>query len=167
MTPTWTGSSWDYSVAYPTFIAYAADSGSQYRVVVASSASNLSSPSCSFSANATVTLTVDPCDFLLNVDILSLRGKNQNDKAVLYWTTSKEQENVRYEIQKSQDASRFITIGEVQGFADPNAELNNYTFTDPELLDNTLSWYRVKAVKTQSNTYKFSKVIQLIGNKAG
>ena len=167
MAPTWSGSSWEYSVDYPTFIAYAADSGSQYRVVVASTVGNLSSPSCSFSADATVTLTVDPCDFLLDVDILSLRGKSINDKAVLYWTTSKEEENVRYEIQKSKDASRFVTIGEVQGFRDPNAQINNYSFTDPEALDNNLSWYRIKAVKTQSNTHKYSKVIQLIADKAG
>jgi hypothetical protein len=55
----------------------------------------------------------------------------------------------------------------VQGYKNPNAELNNYTFTDPESLDNTLSWYRIKAVKTQSNEFKYSKVIQLIGDKAG
>ena len=167
ISPSWSGSSWDYSVAYPTFIAYGADSGSQYRVQIASTTSNLSNSSCRFSGGATIALTVDPCDFLLDLEILSLKGRNENNQGILYWTTSKEEEYVRYEIQKSKDASRFITIGEVQGFKDPNAELNNYTFIDPELLDNTLSWYRIKAVKTQSDKYKYSKVIQLIGNNAG
>src|SRR6185295_17580408 len=74
ITPTWSGSAWEYNVSYPTFIAYAADSGSQYRVVIASTVSNLSASSCSFSGGAKVTLTVDPCDFLLNVGILSFKG---------------------------------------------------------------------------------------------
>jgi hypothetical protein len=34
-------------------------------------------------------------------------------------------------------------------------------------LDNTLSWYRIKAIKTQDNKFKYSKVVQLIGDKAG
>ena len=38
---------------------------------------------------------------------------------------------------------------------------------DPEFLDNTISWYRIKAIKTQDNKFKYSKVIQLIGDKAG
>ena len=164
--PTWNGTEYEYTVDYPPFIAYYADSGSMYRVAVATSAANLAG-SCRFNENAEITLNVDPCGFLLDVDILSLKGRNQNDKAVLYWTTSKEMENVKYEIQKSKDASRFVTIGEVQGFRDPNASLNNYTFIDPEPLNNSRSWYRIKAVKTQNNSHKYSKVIQLIGEKAG
>jgi hypothetical protein len=167
MSPTWNGSAWAYDVTYPPFVAYAADSGSQYRVVVASTISNLSNSNCSFSTGSTITLTVDPCDALLDVDILSFKGKNENSQGVLYLTTSKESEPVKYEIQKSKDASRFISIGEIRGFRDPAAELNNYTYTDPELLDNTLSWYRIKAINTQNNKYKYSKVIQLIGDKAG
>ena len=167
VTPTWNGSAWAYSVSYPTFIAYAADSGSQYRVVIASTPSNLTNSSCSFSGGATVTLTVDPCDFLLDVGIMSFKGRNENNQGVLYWTTSKEEEPVKYEIQKSKDASSFVTIGEITGYKDPSAETNRYTYVDPELLDNTLSWYRIKEIKTQSNKSKYSKVVQLIGDKAG
>jgi hypothetical protein len=167
MTPIWNGSAWAYNVTYPTFIAYASDSGSQYRVVAASTPSNLTNSSCSFTNGAKITLTVDPCGALLDLDILSFRGKNENNKGVLYWTTSKEEEPVNYEIQKSKDGSRFTSIGETLGFKDPAAQTNNYTFTDPDLLDNTLSWFRIKEVKTQSNKSKYSKVIQLIGDKAG
>jgi hypothetical protein len=167
VTPTWDGSNWTYNVSVPTFVAYAADSGSQYRVVIGSTSSNLSSPSCSFSGGAKVTLTVDPCDFLLNVGILSFKGRNENNKGVLYWTTSKETEPVKYEIQKSKDGSSFINIGEITGYKDPSAETNRYTYVDPELLDNTLSLYRIKEIKTQSNKFRYSKVVQLIGDKAG
>ena len=167
LTPTWNGSAWAYSVSYPTFIAYGADSGSKYRVLIASTASNLSASSCSFSGGATVTLDVNPCDFILNVGILSFKGRNENNQGVLYWTTSKEEEPVKYEIQKSKGGSSFVTIGEITGYKDPSAETNRYTYTDPELLDNTLSWYRIKEIKTQSNKSKYSKVIQLIGDKAG
>ncbi|HEX6170010.1 MAG TPA: hypothetical protein VFZ33_09965 [Chitinophagaceae bacterium] len=166
-TPTWNGSSWEYAVSYPPFVAYAADSGSLYRAVIASSPTNLSNSSCRFSAGATIELNVDPCNFLLDLEFLSFKGRNENNQGVLYWTTSKEDEPVKYEVQKSKDGSRFVSIGEIQGFKDPAAELNNYSYTDPELLDNTLSWYRIKTIHTQSNKYKYSKVIQLIGDKAG
>lgn len=167
LSPTFSGGSWNYSVAYPTFIAYGADSGSMYRVQVASTSANLSNSSCRFSGGATIALTVDPCGELLDLDILSFKGRNENNKGVLYWTASKEEEPIKYEIQKSKDGSRFVSIGEVEGFRDPAAEENNYNYTDPESLDNTLSWYRIKAVKTQTDKYKYSKVIQLIGDKAG
>jgi hypothetical protein len=167
ITPTWNGSAWAYNVSYPTFVALPEDSGSKYRVLIASTASNLTSPSCSFSGGATVTLNVNPCDFLLNVGILSFKGRNENNQGVLYWTTSKEQEPVKYEIQKSKDGSRFVKIGEITGYKDPSAETNHYTYVDPELLDNTLSWYRIKAINTQDNKFRYSKVVQLIGDKAG
>jgi hypothetical protein len=167
VTPTYTGSAWTYAVTYPTFVAYASDSGSQYRVVVATTPSNLSSSSCSFSAGNRITLTVDPCDQILGLDILSFRGRNENNYGILQWTVSKEEEPLKYEIQKSKDGSTFETIGTIAGFKNPAAELNSYVFTDPEHLDNTLSWYRIKAIKTQSNKVKYSKVIQLIGNDAG
>lgn len=167
MSPVWNGSAWAYSVTYPTFVAYKADSGRQFRVTVATTLDNIGSTSCRYTDGATITLTVDGCDFLLGVDVLNFRGRNENNRGVLYWSTSKEDEPVKYEIQKSKDGSSFVTIGEVQGYKNPNADLNNYTFTDPESLDNTLSWYRIKVVKTQTNEHKYSKVVQLIGDKAG
>jgi trimeric autotransporter adhesin len=166
-TPTFSGGSWNYSVAYPTFIAYGADSGSMYRVMAASTVGNLSNSSCRFSGGATIALQVDPCNFILDLDILSFKGKNDNSIASLYWTTSKEDGPIRYEVQKSKEGGRFVTIGEVTGFNNPSSETNHYTFNDPEALDNTISWYRIKAIKTQDNKYKYSKVIQLIGDRAG
>ena len=96
-----------------------------------------------------------------------LLGRNENNQGVLYWTTSKEEELVKYEIQKSKGAGSFITIGEITGYKDPSAETNRYTYIDPEFLDNTLSWYRIKAINTQDNKFRYSKVVQLIGDKAG
>ncbi len=165
--PGWNGSAWEYSVSYPTFLAYAADSGKQFRVTVATTLDNIGSSTCRYTDGATITLTVDGCGTLLDVDFLSFKGKNENNTATLYFTTSKEQEPVKYEIQKSKDASSFVTIGEIAGYKDPSAETNRYTYVDPELLDNTLSWYRIKAIKTQDNKFKYSRVVQLIGDKAG
>ena len=104
---------------------------------------------------------------MLDVGILAFKGKNENNTATLYLTTSREEEPVTYEIQKSKDGSRFVAIGEITGFKNPSAETNYYSYVDPESLDNTLSWYRIKAIKTQDNKFKYSKVIQLIGDKAG
>ena len=164
--PTWNGSEWEYSVDYPPFVAYAADSGSIYRVAVATTSANLSSSSCRFSENANITLTVDPCDIVLGTEYFNFRGRSENNNAILYWTTGRETEPVEYEIQKSLNGSQFKTIGEVTGFQNPSSENNNYSFTDPEAL-NGLTWYRIKIIKTQQNKYKYSKVIQLINSDAG
>jgi len=54
------------------------------------------------------------------------------------------------------------------GFKNPALETNHYTFNDPEALDNNnITWYRIKAIKSQDNKPKYSKVVQLIGDKAG
>lgn len=39
--PTWNGSNWEYFTAYPSFVATMADSGTKFRVVVASTAANI------------------------------------------------------------------------------------------------------------------------------
>ena len=164
--PAWNGTEWKYTVDYPSFIAYSSDSGSMYRVEVATTPGNLSSSTCRFSQNGEITLNVNSCRDLLSNDELSLRGRNENNNASLYWTTSKETETVKYEIQKSKDGSIFKTIGEVNGFKDPVAEKNNYTFVDPEPLDD-LTWYRIKRVKPLVNKSKYSKIVSLIGDHAG
>jgi hypothetical protein len=75
VTPTWNGTEYEYTAVFPPFIAYYSDSGSMYRVVVATSASNLASPTCNFNESAEITLNVDPCGDLLKNDILSFRGR--------------------------------------------------------------------------------------------
>jgi hypothetical protein len=167
VTPTWNGTEYEYTAVFPPFIAYYSDSGSMYRVVVATSASNLASPTCNFNESAEITLNVDPCGDLLKNDILSFRGRNENNQAILYWNTSKETTPVTYEIQRSKDGSYFEKIGELEGFKHPDAENNSYRFADPEFLDNTISYYRIKAINTQDNKFKYTKVVQLIGDKAG
>ncbi|MEJ7914258.1 MAG: hypothetical protein WKF70_13945 [Chitinophagaceae bacterium] len=47
--PTWNGSEWVYSIGYPPFVAAMADSGTKFKVVVATTAPNLSNSSCAFS----------------------------------------------------------------------------------------------------------------------
>ena len=165
-TPTWNGSSWIYSISYPTFVAYKSDSGRQFRAVIASTPTNLSNSSCRFSGGATITLTVDSCNSLLGVNMLSLKGRNENNFANLFWTTGKESDIIKYEIQRSKNGSYFETIGEVQGNNNPSLESNDYSFVDPNRI-NGLTWYRIKQINTVQNKYQYSKVIQLIDNSAG
>jgi hypothetical protein len=98
--------------------------------------------------------------------MLSLKGRNENNIAVLTLTTTKEEEPVTYQIQKSKDGSHFETIDEIVGFKNPSLENNYYTYADPDEL-NSLTWYRINAIKTQGNKQKYSKVIQLINKSAG
>jgi trimeric autotransporter adhesin len=163
-TPAWNGSAWEYAVTYPSFVAYAADSGKQYRVVVASTATNLAN-SCSFNNGSTITLTVDNCNFILDVDFISFKGKNENGLGILNWVTTKEHNQVRYEVQRSDDGINYRSIGIVDGYNNPASETNSYTFMDTEPL-NGVTRYRIKMIN-ELNKKKFSPVIKLIDDKAG
>lgn len=89
-TPAWNGSNWEYFTAYPTFTSTTADSGTKFRVVVASTASNITNPNCSFADVASIlTLNVLDCGSPLNTDIISFTAKTEGTSAKLNWTTSR------------------------------------------------------------------------------
>jgi hypothetical protein len=164
--PSWNGTSWDYSLSYPTFMVYGADSGKQYRVILASTPGTIGSAGCRYAEGTEViTLSVEPCDFILSKNLLFLSGKNNNNNAVLNFITSKEKDPVKYEIQKSYDGKTYFTITIIDGYNKPAEERNYYAFTDPDPLKD-VTWYRVNMIIPSVNN-KFSNVVKLVGTKTG
>ncbi len=158
--PTWNGSAWVYVASYtiPATMTWSTNNGDQYRLVVATNSSNLSSASCNFTDTGVITITTWNCPWALDLDLLSFSGKQENDHNVLFWTTSKEKEPLDYIIEKSSDGINFTQAGTVTGY-DNGAEKNYYTFTDPGQADKTY-WYRIRIVN-KSNQKKYSGVIKL------
>ena len=139
-----------------------ADSGTLYRVVVATRPNNLTNPNCNISDGVTITLRVNNCGIPLKTDLLSFNGKLVNDKGVLAWTTSKEDEPVTFMIERSNDGTSFVQIGTVNSYNNYTAAVNSYSFTDPVPI-NGKAYYRL-VLAEQSGARKFSRTIQL--NKA-
>ena len=135
-----------------------ADSGDLYRVVVATTAANLTDLNCNISDGVTITLSVLDCGPVLDVDLLSFNGKLIDSKSQLSWSTSQEEGPVTYLIERSTDGRNFSSAGQVTGYNNGNAT-NHYTFTDPVSVADKV-WYRV-IIMNGSGKQKHSSIIQL------
>jgi hypothetical protein len=161
--PYWNGAAYEFITSYtiPSANTTAANDGDLYRVVVASTIPNLSSSTCSYTDPTSITLDVlTNCGPPLSVDILSISGRIlNNNTAQINWATSKEDEPVRYQVERSPDGRNFITAGVLQS-QNNDSETNRYSFTDPQSLTNK-TWYRVVIFAVSGNT-RYSEIVQLI-----
>jgi hypothetical protein len=142
-------------------VAFAADSGHRYRVVVANSFANLSNPSCYFTDGNSTFLKIIDCGTVLKADVISFTGRLQNDNvAVLTWMVTGEKNIAKYEIEKSADGIHFNTIGEV--IAKKATSLMEYNFNDNSSTNGS-SYYRLKMLSPEG-LYQNSKTILLSRN---
>lgn len=160
--PTWNGTAWEYYTAYPTFIATSADSGLKFRVVVASTVTNISNSNCSFAdVTSILTLNVISCGSPLETDIISFTGKLETDLAKLNWTTSKEELPVRYVVERSMNGINFIPIDTVEGYYN-NAAANYYSWSEDIGLHQNL-FYRIRLVSGMRQ--RISRIVRLSINQ--
>ncbi len=164
--PTLIAGEWTYIASYtvPPAMAYIANAGDVYRVVVATTSTNLASSSCNFTdAGPFITLNIIDCGNLLSAELLSFSGRKQNERAVLKWVTTREDEQLVFDIEKSTDGVNFTLSGTVNSYNDPGAEQNSYSFTDPVPL-NGKTYYRIR-MKNSAAQSLYSRTIQLAGDK--
>ncbi|TMI94831.1 MAG: T9SS type A sorting domain-containing protein [Bacteroidetes bacterium] len=162
-TPTWNGSAYQYVTTYtiPQGNTTTADSGNKYRVVVATTSSNLGNSSCLFTDGVSIiTLIVNNCGPVLDVDLLSFNGKLSNHNANLLWITSKEFEAISFVVERSADGINFTNVATVDGHGNSSNENNYYTFTDPTAVLGR-AFYRI-AMKNANGKKKYSQVISLM-----
>lgn len=162
--PTWNGSNWEFFTAFPTFVASASDSGLKFKVVVGSTAANISNPNCAFTDQSSIlTLNVIDCGAPLNTDILSFSGTIEGNTVRLNWTTSAEEGSVKYIIERSTNGLSFSPVATVNGFNNGNAGVNYYNWSEPYL--NQATFYRIRLVADDKK--KLSRIIKLSsGNNA-
>lgn len=159
-TPVWNGSDYSYTLAFPQFVAYRKDSGTKFRVIVATTVANLSNTNCQVAdASTTITLNILNCGGTLGTHLLSFAGTLQKGKSVLNWTTDVESEPVSFEVEKSADGVNYSVISTVDSYNDRRASLNTYSYTDPDPV-NDISYYRVKMTNKTSRT-RYTRTIQL------
>ncbi|HZW65981.1 MAG TPA: hypothetical protein VFF23_09850, partial [Hanamia sp.] len=136
-----------------------ADSGTYFRVKVATTADNLNDDKCAVDKSQRIFLkvysTVCP---LLDVTILKFHGSLSNNKAMLQWSSENEGELRKYVVQKSTDGIHFADIGEEA--VKKGTGSKNYNFNDADDIFNT-TYYRLKLLNSISNEIKFSKIISL------
>ncbi len=161
-TPVWNGTAWQYVSSYTVPLAWTtvANSGDKYRLVVATSLTNLSDVNCRSTDPATiVTLSIINCGPPLSTTITSFSGKITNSRATLKWTTNTETEPFYFDIEKSSDGSNFTIAGTVNSYNDPGAAQNNYTFTDPATITGKV-YYRIN-MRTVDGKSAYSRILDL------
>jgi hypothetical protein len=142
-----------------------ADSGTLYRVLVATASANLGDISCQITDGASIiNLTVlDDCTPVLNVELLSFNGKLIDNKSHLSWSTSHEDSPLTFIIERSTDGRNFSVAGELMAYNNGN-NINHYSFTDPSPVSDKI-WYRV-IIRAPDNKKKHSSIVQLRNNLA-
>ena len=160
--PTLVNGMWQYVTSYtvPTSATTAGNNGDLYRVVVATTSSNLSSATCNFTDPTAITLTVlTGCGPVLSVDILSVSGKLIADKGKVSWVTSKEEGIIRYSLERSDDGINFTSIAIIDGYNNILSEKNYYNYDDPRPVSGKV-YYRIM-VMADRTIKKYSRTIQL------
>ncbi len=161
-TPVLNGTEWEYITSYtvPTSATNLSDSGNRYRVVVSTTSGNLGDASCQVTDGVSlISLNVIDCGTVLKTDLLSFNGKMQNNRSLLYWTTSRENERFHFTVEKSVDGINFFRIGYVNSYNNPGAETNQYSFVDSAGISGKIN-YRI-VVSNFSGQTKYSRIIQL------
>ena len=167
-TPILTGSGYQYVTSFtiPPANTTLADSADLYRVIVATTASNLGEPSCQVTDDATniITLNVIDCTPILKTELISFNGKLVSDKTSLSWSTSKEESSLQFIIERSYNGINFFTTGLLSNYNN-QSNINHYSFIDPASV-NDKAWYRIIIV-TPGGKKKYSSIIQLKKNMPG
>jgi trimeric autotransporter adhesin len=157
-TPVWNGTVYQYVATYSISGLTFSNNGDLYRLVVATSAFNLTTSTCISSDIVPITVTVLP-SCVLQIDFLSVSGRLEDNNARIAWVTSKEDGAVRYELQKSTDAVNFTTIATVNGYENPSFDNNQYNYLDNAAVNGKV-YYRVVMI-SNSGAKKYSRNIEL------
>lgn len=155
-------STWQYVTSYtiPPSNTSTSDSGNQYRVIVATTSANVGSNACQVTDGISIiNLAVRNCAPILSADLLSFNGQLVEDKALLKWTSAKEDQPVTYTIQRSTDGLNFQYAGMVAGTGNGRFETNNYGFTDPVAVTGR-TYYRL-LLSDADGASNYSRIIQL------
>lgn len=164
-TPFWNGTAWEYVSSYtvPTSQTLLSNNGDMYRLVVATTLSNLSDANCRFTdVSSIITLNVIDCNTPLGTQLLSFDGQIIQEHTNLSWATSAEAYPFLFDIERSADGITFSAIATIEN-RNNSADLNNYSFIDPDLLQNGKSFYRLKLYNSSGKS-TYSRIIQLSFN---
>ena len=97
------------------------------------------------------------------VELASFTALYANHAVTLNWVTASEENNDRFEVERSINGKNFLMIGTVKGNGTTN-QLMRYTFTDKQFATGTF-YYRLKQVDFDGK-YTYSKIVTVSANKS-
>lgn len=103
----------------------------------------------------------------LPVSLVEFTAQSQEDRTVLVnWTTSWEQNNAGYLIERSKDLKHFETVGSVNEVAGSSTSLNTYRFVDTRPYRGT-SYYRLRQLDANGRGQVFDAKSVVIDGRYG
>lgn len=125
-----------------------------------------SSPSGTYGLQVTYPngVIVTSLNTVLGVKLVSFNGKFVDNTNQLNWATAKEMNTKNFEIQKSDNGKDFAVVGVVAAATNSSTQ-QNYTFTDANLNNKIISYYRLK-MNDNNGVYTFSNIIRISKNVA-
>jgi hypothetical protein len=117
-----------------------------------------------FTTDSPLTLRIygqAPAIVPLPVELVYFTASVRNGQVQLQWLTASEQDNDRFEVERSLDGKAFEKIGTVKGQGTSSIE-NRYAFTDRPPVQATV-YYRLKQVDLNGE-FVYSKVIAVTAN---
>ena len=97
------------------------------------------------------------------VELASFTASYTNHTVILNWVTASEENNDRFEVERSINGKDFLKIGTVKGNGTTN-QLMRYTFTDKHFATGTF-YYRLKQVDFDGK-YTYSKIVAVSADKS-
>lgn len=129
----------------------------KYRIVIASTVSNLNSSGCSFAAFTPKSVYAVDCMVVLPVSLIYFNGEVANGLANLKWEATNETGSIKYIVERSNDNINFIPIGALDGNGSPNMS-STYNFIDAKPVSSA-TYYRIRIVS--GNNQKISRIVLL------
>lgn len=159
--PVMVGGQWEYTTAYPPFVAYQPDSGHRYRIVVATTAANLNTNNCSYSNNSSIFLNIIDCGVILKAETNNFSGQLIQSNAVLSWQLATGNDISYFEVEKSMDGVNFLRLSKIE--YQTNAPFTIYKYTDAEKI-TALTFYRLKIIDN-NGLFVYSKIVTVSNSK--
>jgi hypothetical protein len=128
-----------------------------YRLTVASTVSNLSSSTCSFTTSQPKTVIGVNCNVALPTTLLSFHGQANGGQGSLQWVSANEVDGLSFGVERSDDGTNFTTIATVPATAGAGNGAA-YRFTDPTPV-GAQTYYRISL--TASSLHLYSSLVLL------
>jgi hypothetical protein len=161
-TPVLVAGQYEYTVNYPSFIGVPADSGTRYRIRIATTVGNLANANCSYVDAAQVSiLQVKDCGAILPVTLLNFAVSNTDGQHLVQWVCANETGPVSYEVERSSNGIAFVKIGGLPGNSGGSG-YNNYQLFFNDVNNNTSYYYRLKIISPGVNA-SYSSIVFIKG----
>jgi hypothetical protein len=149
---------YEYRIGHTPFLGDSTTTGNMFRLRIATSAANLSNPSCSFVASTTIMVYVNNCMDVLQTSLLRFNGTlDSKNVGGISWTTGTESERTKFTLEKSFDNIHFAPVTQMNGKG-VNGVGASYSYADPNVLDQP-AYYRLKV--QDDAQFNYSKTIIL------